>query len=91
MKWFSFILQPKLISVNHGLKESSLKNILGLEFDLIINAMKSYSKNIAEQHPAKKMMQKIAMSKDKSVLDKIIKYKTGLKEAVNIASESLQK
>ena len=30
-------------------------------------------------------------SHNKSVLEKVIKYKTGLKEAVNIASESLQK
>ena len=55
---------------NNGLTESSLKEIFDSKFDLIMSAITSHSEKIEGKHPAKKAMQKIALSKDLNILDK---------------------
>jgi len=62
---------------NDGLTEASLKAILGSEFNLIMSAMESHSSKLKGQHPTKVAMQKIAASKDSSLLDK---YTMGMDE-----------
>ena len=64
--------------LNSGLTESSLKEILGsTKFELIMKAMRSHLEKIRGKHPAKKVMQKIAISKDSRMFDK---YTEGMNE-----------
>jgi hypothetical protein len=61
---------------NHGLTESSLKEILNSKFDLIMKSLESHAKKIGGKHPAKKEIKKIAASKNPSVIEK---YTVGMK------------
>ena len=62
---------------NKGLDQKRLSNILGDQLEPIMTAMKENAGSIEGKHPAKKQMQKIAKSKDPSVIDK---YVRGMKE-----------
>ena len=55
---------------NNNLTESSVKEIFDSKFDIIMSAITSHSEKIEGKHPAKKAMQKIALSKNPNILDK---------------------
>jgi len=61
---------------NDGLTQASFRTALDSKFETVMSAMKLHSKKISGQHPAKRAMQKIAQSKNPSVLEK---YTAGMK------------
>ena len=62
---------------NRGLDERRLSNILGDQFEPIMTAMKESASSIEGKHPAKKQVEKIAKSKDPSVIDKYVRGMKG--------------
>jgi hypothetical protein len=58
---------------NNGITKEALTRILGDQFGPIMSAMKENASSISGKHPAKKQLEKIAKSKDPSVIDKYTK------------------
>lgn len=58
---------------NTGLDANEIKGILGNQYDLIMSRLKEHSKSIEGKHPAKEQMEKIAQSKDPTILDDYLK------------------
>ena len=57
-------------AANIGLDEQRLSTLLADRYDTFMSAMKKHATSIGDKHPAKKAMQKIAQSKNSSVLEK---------------------
>ena len=64
-------------AANNGITKEALTRILGDQFGPIMSAMKENASSISGKHPAKKQLEKIAKSKDPSVIDK---YTQGMGE-----------
>ena len=64
-------------AANNGITKEALTRILGDQFGPIVSAMKENASSISGKHPAKKQLEKIAKSKDPSVIDK---YTKGMKK-----------
>ena len=62
---------------NKGLTEEYLKTVLSSKFEPVMSTIKLHSNKLKGKHPAKKTVQKIALSKDPSVLEK---YTMGMKD-----------
>ena len=62
---------------NAGLDQRRLSQILGDQFEPIMNAMQNHTDTIGGKHPAKKQIEQIAKSKDPSVIEK---YTRGMGE-----------
>jgi ankyrin repeat protein len=61
---------------NNGVGESSLRRILGVQYDAIMKALKNHNKSLGGKHPAKNQMEMIAKSGDPKVLEG---YMSGMK------------
>lgn len=57
-------------AANNGLRKVALEKILGEKFEPIIEALQKHCSVIGKEHPAKKAIQKIALSNDPNALDK---------------------
>ena len=57
---------------NKGMNESSLKQVLGVQYGPIIQSLMNHSKSIEGKHPAKKQMESLANSDDPTTIDKYI-------------------
>ena len=64
-------------AANNGITKEALTRILGDQFGPIMSAMKENASSVSGKHPAKKQLEKIAKSKDPSVIDK---YTQGMEE-----------
>ena len=56
-------------AANNGLKKNDLEKVLGEKFESIMDAMQKHCNVIGKEHPAKKAIQKIALSKNPNALE----------------------
>ena len=56
-------------AANNGLKKNDLEKVLGEKFESIMDAMQKHCSVIGKEHPAKKAIQKIALSKNPNALE----------------------